>query len=127
LKAEAEATINHAVELATPAPYAENGVDEELDLCAPVWLKTTIEGKERVVTRIYQALKQHMEEDNRGSFWARILRAYGGAFKVTKDLSLTFPGRVRNTPISEAAIVGIGNGLALPGCIPYARSCSATS
>ena len=27
---------------------------------------------------------------------------YGGAFKVTKDLSIKFPNRVRNTPISEA-------------------------
>ena len=33
-------------------------------------------------------------------------------------MSLTFPGRVRNTPISEAAIVGIGNGLALAGMHP---------
>ncbi len=40
---------------------------------------------------------------------------YGGAFKVTKDLSLRYPGRVRNTPISEAAITGIGGGLALSG------------
>jgi 2-oxoisovalerate dehydrogenase E1 component len=37
---------------------------------------------------------------------------------VTKDLSLTFTGRVRNTPISEAAIVGLGNGLALMGMQP---------
>ena len=43
---------------------------------------------------------------------------YGGAFKVTKDLSRRFPGRVRNTPISEAAIVGLGNGLALCGLVP---------
>lgn len=43
---------------------------------------------------------------------------YGGAFKVTKGLSDEFPGRVFNTTISEAAIVGIGNGLALDGMIP---------
>ena len=43
---------------------------------------------------------------------------YGGAFKVTKNLSLEFPGRVRNTPIGEAAIVGMGNGLALNGYLP---------
>lgn len=42
---------------------------------------------------------------------------YGGAFKVSKDLSKLFPERVRNTPISEAAIVGIGTGLALGGGI----------
>ncbi|HZU86777.1 MAG TPA: thiamine pyrophosphate-dependent enzyme [Anaerolineaceae bacterium] len=40
---------------------------------------------------------------------------YGGAFKVSKDLSLRYPGRVRNTPISEAAITGTGGGLALAG------------
>jgi 2-oxoisovalerate dehydrogenase E1 component len=43
---------------------------------------------------------------------------YGGAFKVTKGLSDAFPERVLNTPISEAGIVGIGNGLALAGYRP---------
>jgi len=43
---------------------------------------------------------------------------YGGAFKVTKGLSTRFPGRVRNTPISEAAIVGFGSGLAMAGRRP---------
>jgi 2-oxoisovalerate dehydrogenase E1 component len=40
---------------------------------------------------------------------------YGGAFKVTKDLSNLFPLNVRNTPISEQAITGIGIGMALNG------------
>ncbi len=40
---------------------------------------------------------------------------YGGAFKVTAGLSAEFPGRVRNTPISEAAITGIASGAALAG------------
>jgi 2-oxoisovalerate dehydrogenase E1 component len=40
---------------------------------------------------------------------------YGGAFKVTRDLSNKFPDRVRNTPISEQAIVGIAIGSALAG------------
>jgi 2-oxoisovalerate dehydrogenase E1 component len=43
---------------------------------------------------------------------------YGGAFKVTRGLSDRFSDRVLNTPISEAAIVGIGNGLALSGRRP---------
>ena len=43
---------------------------------------------------------------------------YGGAFKVTKDLSRLFKGRIRNTPISESSIVGIGTGLALAGMKP---------
>jgi 2-oxoisovalerate dehydrogenase E1 component len=43
---------------------------------------------------------------------------YGGAFKVTAGLSTEFPGRVISTPISEAAIVGAGIGLALSGWRP---------
>ncbi len=42
-------------------------------------------------------------------------RSYGGAFKVTKDLSVLFPSRVNNTPISEAGVVGLGIGMALSG------------
>lgn len=47
-----------------------------------------------------------------------ILSPYGGAFKVTKDLSDFYPDRVLNTPISEAAIVGVGAGLGLTGYYP---------
>jgi 2-oxoisovalerate dehydrogenase E1 component len=119
LKREAEETIDRAVELATPQAFANNGVDEELDLSAPIWKRTVIDGKERVVTRIYQALKQHLETDKRAFILGEDIEGpYGGAFKVTKDLSLTYPGRVKNTPISEAAITGIGNGLALAGMHP---------
>lgn len=38
---------------------------------------------------------------------------YGGAFKISKGLTTAFGDRVRTTPISEAAIAGIGIGLAL--------------
>jgi 2-oxoisovalerate dehydrogenase E1 component len=40
---------------------------------------------------------------------------YGGAFKATKDLSMRYPGQVYTTPISEAGILGVANGLALMG------------
>lgn len=45
-------------------------------------------------------------------------KPYGGAFKVTKNLSLNYGSRIKNTPISEAAIVGIGTGLAISGYHP---------
>jgi 2-oxoisovalerate dehydrogenase E1 component len=119
LKQISEVKIDRAVEQANAAPFAENGVDEQVDLSAPTWQPTLIAGKERVVTRIYEALKQHMATDQRAFILGEDIEGpYGGAFKVTKDLSLTFPGRVRNTPISEAAIVGIGSGLALAGMHP---------
>ena len=40
---------------------------------------------------------------------------YGGAFRATRGLSDRFPGRVRGTPISEGALVGLATGLALAG------------
>ena len=50
-----------------------------------------------------------------------ILSPYGGAFKVAKDLSDIAPEKVFSTPISESAIVGISNGLALNGFKPFAE------
>jgi pyruvate/2-oxoglutarate/acetoin dehydrogenase E1 component len=47
-----------------------------------------------------------------------LLDPYGGAFKVTRGLSTQFPERVLTTPISEAAIVGVANGMALRGLRP---------
>ena len=44
-----------------------------------------------------------------------ILDPYGGAFKVSRGLSDAFPDQVLPMPISEQAIVGMANGLALAG------------
>ena len=38
---------------------------------------------------------------------------YGGAFKITKGLSDRYKENVISTPISEAAIVGMGIGLSI--------------
>ena len=50
-----------------------------------------------------------------------VLSPYGGAFKVAKNLSAIAPDKVFTTPISEAALVGISNGLALNGFRPFAE------
>ncbi|HEY1543855.1 MAG TPA: transketolase C-terminal domain-containing protein [Xanthobacteraceae bacterium] len=47
-----------------------------------------------------------------------VLSPYGGAFKVTRELSTQFPDRVLTTPISEAGIVAVAIGLALRGLRP---------
>lgn len=44
-------------------------------------------------------------------------KPYGGAFKVSGNLSELF-SNVKNTPISEAAIIGLGTGLALKKMTP---------
>ncbi len=47
-----------------------------------------------------------------------ILDPYGGAFKVYRGLSSAFPKRVLTTPVSEAGVVAVANGLAISGYRP---------
>lgn len=73
----------------------------------------------RVQERLRLGLKTLMARDERVRLIGEDIEdPYGGAFKISKGLSTEFPGRVRNTPISEAAIAGFGNGLALAGLRP---------
>jgi pyruvate/2-oxoglutarate/acetoin dehydrogenase E1 component/pyruvate/2-oxoglutarate dehydrogenase complex dihydrolipoamide acyltransferase (E2) component len=71
---------------------------------------------ERVVQNLNRALHSLFDRDDRMYLLGQDLAdPYGGAFGVTKGLSTRYPGRVISTPISEAAIVGAANGLALCG------------
>ena len=57
-----------------------------------------------------------LERDARAVFLGEdIADPYGGAFKVSKGFTTRFPERALTTPISEAAITGVGIGLALAG------------
>ena len=57
-----------------------------------------------------------LETDARAVFLGEdIADPYGGAFKVSKGFTTRFPERALTTPISEAAITGVGIGLALAG------------
>ena len=75
-----------------------------------------------VLERLNLALHNAMETDERVHLIGEdILDPYGGAFKVTRGLSTRFPERVRTTPISEAAIVGVATGMAMRGLRPIAE------
>lgn len=75
-----------------------------------------------VLESLNSALHTAMEKDERVFVLGEdILDPYGGAFKVTRGLSTKFPDRVLTTPISEAAIVGVSNGMALRGLRPVAE------
>jgi len=77
-------------------------------------------GQERMVNLINTFFKETMERNNKVLFIGEdVLSPYGGAFKIAKDLSHKFPNQVFTTPISEASIVGISNGLALGGFKPF--------
>ena len=60
-----------------------------------------------------------MREDERVyAIGEDLLDPYGGAFGITRGLSDKYPDRVVATPISEAAITGVGIGMALRGLRP---------
>ncbi|MBX7207584.1 MAG: hypothetical protein K1X78_04710 [Verrucomicrobiaceae bacterium] len=75
--------------------------------------------EQRMVTRLQQAWTALMSDmPDLVMIGEDILSPYGGAFKVTRGLSERYPERVIGTPISEAAITGLANGLALAGMRP---------
>src|ERR687893_537397 len=74
------------------------------------------------VEAIRQGIWEEMERDPAVFVIGEDVGAYGGAFKVTDGLLDEFgAGRVIDTPISEAAIVGAACGAALMGMKPVAE------
>jgi pyruvate/2-oxoglutarate/acetoin dehydrogenase E1 component/TPP-dependent pyruvate/acetoin dehydrogenase alpha subunit len=66
-----------------------------------------------------EALAEEMARDERVILFGEDVGRHGGAFQVSKGLWERFgPDRVRDTPISEAAIVGTAVGAALNGLRP---------
>jgi len=68
---------------------------------------------------INQALAEEMRRDDKVVVFGEDVALYEGSFKVTKGLLKEFgPDRVFDTPISEAAIVGMATGAAMGGLRP---------
>jgi len=66
-----------------------------------------------------EALLQEMRRDERVVLMGEDIGVFGGAFKVTEGLLEEFgEARVRDTPISENTIVGVGVGAAMTGLRP---------
>ena len=66
-----------------------------------------------------EAMAQEMRRDPNVFILGEDIAGYGGAFKVTQGLVEEFGSeRVRNTPISENTIVGVGVGAAVCGMRP---------
>jgi 2-oxoisovalerate dehydrogenase E1 component len=120
LEAEAAKRVSDAVDAAEAAGPASDAGEEDDAGWKPVsWSPVSPAATGRVVGRVNEAFAAALEGDERVSFIGEDLEdPYGGAFKATKGLSARFPGRVRNAPISEAALVGTANGAALAGGRP---------
>ncbi len=68
---------------------------------------------------VCRALDEEMARDENVIFFGEDVARAGGVFKVTPGLYEKYgPSRVRDTPISEAAIVGAGVGAAVTGLRP---------
>ncbi len=66
-----------------------------------------------------EALREEMRRDPRVFLMGEDIGLHGGIFRVTKDLVDEFGHeRVRDTPISESAFVGVGIGAAIGGMRP---------
>ena len=114
--AKAEARLQQALQKAESAAYcSSHGIAEHTHTSSGEWrVHGEASSEERLSARIFAALQEAMRRDTRIVLLGEDIESpYGGAFKVTKNLSETYPGRVRNMPISESLIVGLGNGLAL--------------
>ena len=70
----------------------------------------------RFVDAIQEGLKQSMERFPDLVLMGQDIADYGGVFKITEGFVAEFgKARVRNTPLCESAIVGVGLGLSIKG------------
>lgn len=115
--AEIGARLDAAVAAAEAAKFGPAPAPRAIP-AAPRWQPASF-ATDRVLASIRSALADALAADSKAILLGEDLESpYGGAFKVTAGLSDQFPGRVRNTPISEATLVGAGCGLALGGYHP---------
>jgi 2-oxoisovalerate dehydrogenase E1 component len=126
LRSEAEAALDEAV------TFAEAAAQPEERTLGPVVYAPAAEAAavneappapgERALTyarALNEALAQEMARDEAVFVIGEDVGAIGGIFGVTRGLQERFgESRVRDTPISEAAIAGIGVGAALTGSRP---------
>jgi 2-oxoisovalerate dehydrogenase E1 component len=72
-----------------------------------------------MVDAINHGLREEMERNPKIVMWGEdIADPKGGVFGVTRGLTDAFPGRVENSPLAEAAIVGVAQGMAIGGYKP---------
>jgi 2-oxoisovalerate dehydrogenase E1 component len=72
-----------------------------------------------MVEAINRGLREEMEANPKIVMWGEDIQdPKGGVFGVTRGLTEAFPGRVVNSPLAEATIVGAAQGMAIGGYKP---------
>ena len=114
---EIEAGLHAA--FATPMPLADPQA-ELADMYKPFPQKVIAPGaaksEKRFVDAISEAIRKSMQKYPELVLMGQDVAEYGGVFKVTEGLVNEFgKDRIRNTPLCESAILGIGLGLSVQG------------
>jgi 2-oxoisovalerate dehydrogenase E1 component len=111
----ARPTLRHGeVSPLPPSTVVRRSLDLHSDRGSATW--------GRGAEELNRALHALMRDDPRVILLGEdLLDPYGGAFKVSRGLSTSFPDQVFSTPIAEAAIAGVANGMALAGLRPIAE------
>jgi 2-oxoisovalerate dehydrogenase E1 component len=114
-------TVQDAVDVMFEEPEPVANTEEELaDVYAPApasiaptsTTSTEMRFIDGITAGLHEAMKRHPELVLMG----QDIGDYGGVFKITNGFTNEFgKDRVRNTPLCESAIVGIGLGLSLKG------------
>ncbi len=121
VKKKIKSDINDAVKKAFAEVNVKADTDRELaDVYFPFKQKIQKPGKPvseiRFVDAISNGLSQSMERFDQLVLMGQDIADYGGVFKITDGFVDKFgKDRVRNTPLCESAIIGIGLGLSISG------------
>ncbi len=80
---------------------------------------TGIEGPSTMLEAVRSTLRAALQENSLALLYGEDIEdPKGGVFGLTRGLSTDFPGRVTNSPLAEATIVGTAAGLGAVGCLP---------
>lgn len=122
IRKEIKEKIEENLALAINQPPIEVNLDKELqDVYAPltgttVHPMTSAATTKRFIDAISDGLRQAMEKHQNLVLMGQDIADYGGVFKITEGFTKQFgTDRVRNTPLCESAILGIGLGLSIKG------------
>ena len=121
IREKIKAAIEAGLQEADAAPMPTADIAEEIaDMYQPFEAPVTDAPKDaaapekRFIDAIQEGLKQSMERYPELVLMGQDIADYGGVFKITEGFVAAFgKARVRNTPLCESAIVGIGLGLSI--------------
>ena len=127
MRSETKAEVDRAADLADQEPppktddvlahvYAKPSSDLSTETRPPEYVS---EETISFIEAINRGLREEMELNPKIVMWGEdIADPKGGVFGVTRGLSALYPGRVGNSPLAEASIVGVAGGMAIAGYKP---------